>query len=193
MCDAAAATRAPQKMKQSYENCGLESIRQIINYVNGSDIGELEFMEWAFTGAYQSEEGSNIYYRFAERVKDPVSGAVDLRKSGCTTDRGQALMMEVKGVPTESLDQTADNIIQAVADGKGVTTSHHVSGLLNVPQEGTHAVTVTGIEFDAEGNPTNVIINESGRGACSQSIPYGQFMGSLDTTGKMVSTADAIW
>jgi hypothetical protein len=61
---------------------------------------------------------------------------------------------------------------------------------------GGHVVLTTGIEYDADGNPKNVIINDTGTGECGAKIPADQYEASLrnDQSDQMSIVTDSpIW
>ena len=157
MCQAVKATRAtPGRDSQSYNNCGIESTRQIIQRATGSTIGEDELLSEALWHG--------------------------LAKQGCTTwhcggsyPRNWEDLAERHGVGMHRERQTMDNLAQAVAEGKGVITAHDVSVLWGEPNKGAHAVVVTGVEYDEDGRPKTVIYNDSGQGQCSARLDAGTF------------------
>lgn len=65
---------------------------------------------------------------------------------------------------------TAD--VDASVLWKGAITDEQ---LQRVPPGSAHEVTVTGLEYDDNGNVTNVIINDTGTGQCSRYVPVGQW------------------
>src|SRR5262249_8834398 len=82
--------------------------------------------------------------------------------------------------PGELAQSAAGNmqaIEQAVAGGQGVITSANSGALYGVAGGGNHAIQVTGIEYDENGNPVTVIINDTANpNGCGQPIPYNDFM-----------------
>lgn len=69
------------------------------------------------------------------------------------------------------------NLESSVASGRGnivvVDSQTLWTNGATPPSTGDHVVLVTGVEYDDDGNVTNVIINDTGTGTCSQSVPIG--------------------
>jgi hypothetical protein len=98
---------------------------------------------------------------------------------GTGPDERQAVLSHF-GVASHEEAATPENIAKAVADGKGVITSHDAGKLwLNQPDGSGHAITVTGTESDADGNITTVITNDTGLGEGERPVPAQQFFDSL--------------
>ena len=85
------------------------------------------------------------------------------------------------------------NIERAVAQGRGVITSHNAGQLWGTAQTGGHAVVVTGIEYDSDGNPTRVFINDTGNGQCMNPVPAERFQNSLRPGRDINVTDNPIW
>jgi hypothetical protein len=83
------------------------------------------------------------------------------------------------------------NLERAVGEGRGVVTSHDAGQLWNDPAYagGGHAIVVTGMEYDAAGNRTAVLVNDTGQGQYMQSVPAAQFEGSL-RAGRPANVTD---
>jgi hypothetical protein len=94
-------------------------------------------------------------------------------------------------------------VAQNVAEGKGVVTSHDVPQLYGgpPPRGGGHVVIPTAIEYDGEGKPVKVYVNDTNQGAykgtqragCRKEVPAGQYKDSLRENGKMNVTNDPVW
>jgi uncharacterized Zn-binding protein involved in type VI secretion len=159
-CTDVASGRTSGSTQQSYQNCGVESCRQIINQANGSAVGEDQLLDQSF-----------------------ASGNADnkpLRKDagGTSPDQRQQILAQ-NGVASTQQPNSMDNIMQGVAEKKGVITSHDAGRLWGPPNTGGHALLVTGVEYDANGNPTNVITNDTGKGVCGRVVPIATFTNSL--------------
>jgi phosphoribosyl-AMP cyclohydrolase len=85
------------------------------------------------------------------------------------------------------------NIAQAVAERRGVITSHDVAVLWGGAQSGGHAVAVTGAKYDADGNLAQVIINDTGQGQGGRSVPAAQFESSLRPGRDANVTDSPVW
>lgn len=174
-CRAAAAGRTSGSVSQSYNNCGVESARQLINR-NGNGIGEDTLLNEALASGDAGTEAT----RFA---------------SGGTGPDGRENILDSHGVPSHQVSQGLGNITQNVAEGRGVITSHDAGVLWNDPRYagGGHAIVPTGMEYDANGKLTNVIVNDTGQGQCAQRIPADQFEKSLRPGRNVNVTDNPIW
>ncbi|MBZ5729303.1 MAG: hypothetical protein LAP87_30550 [Acidobacteriia bacterium] len=79
--------------------------------------------------------------------------------SGGTDPGERKNILASNGVPSTLQNGSMANITQAVAEGRGVITSHDVAILWGPGNSGGHAVVVTGAQYDANGNLTNIIYN----------------------------------
>jgi uncharacterized Zn-binding protein involved in type VI secretion len=175
-CQAAAGGRASGSTQQSMGNCGLESCRQLINQNNPNPISE-----------------QNLYN---QAVKDGNAG-VDpkLSETGGTSPAERQAVLAKNGVPSSLQDPTMENIQQNVAEGRGVITSHDCGKLWGNSQTGGHAILVTGVHYDENGNPDTVITNDTGvtSGNCARSVPVNQFKNSLRPGRQMNVTNNRVW
>jgi hypothetical protein len=157
---------------QSYSNCDIESARQIINQVTGKNLTE--------DGLLQQALDSNLATRANPNV--PV-GTPPVVGDGGTNYTGIRALLGNYQVSSTVEANTLNNISTALASGKGVIAtvdSDVLWGIDNASKNAVgHAVVVTGIEYDNNGNVTNVIINDSGGGDCSRRVP-------VDTWNKAV-------
>lgn len=179
-CLKAAAGRASHSTKQSYGNCGVESARQIINRATGGNISEQTLLDSAV------DSGNAI--AGADPVHDPAH-------HGATYSNQRENILANNGVPSTRQEASMGNITQAVAEGRGVITAHDVSVLWGPANTGGHAIVVTGIEYDANGNPVNVMVNDTGKNPpnCSVSYPADTFRNSLQPGTPINVTSNPIW
>lgn len=190
-CQAAAAGRASGRTQQSYTNCGVESSRQIINQVTGAGVDEDTLLNNAIANGDAGDD------------KDPRKRGLarptqlqDILARGSSVDGAEGT-----GVATHLADNSVAAISQAVAEGKGVISFHDVAELWGPGNEGLHFVLVTGLEYDANGNLVNVVINDTGTGECGKRVPVDQYERSLDLpwysdvigNTRSVVTDDPIW
>src|SRR5207302_665173 len=139
----------PNTPGQSYNNCGVESARQIINASGGAPV---------------TQEGL-LNHAMANGWADSVPGS--LYQSGGTRPADRVAILQANGVPAGTMLPTVQNLETAVAEGRGIIVSVYAGDIwppsagLN-PGNGTHAILVTGVEYDAKGNHTNVIVNDTG-------------------------------
>lgn len=168
-CEMAAKGRASGDRKQSYDNCGVETARQIIRRATGAEFSEDELLE------------------------DAVAHG-DAKDGGTTTTRTIAQILARHGVPTSRQPQTPDGLMGAVGEGKGVITGHDAGRLYAMEKyDGLgHAVVMTGVRFDESGRPIEVFVNDSGAGTCGRAVPADRFFGSLLRSNAIV-TDTPIW
>jgi hypothetical protein len=113
--------------------------------------------------------------------------------SGGTDPAGRQAILAANGVPSSLQPGTMENITQAVAEHRGVISSHEVAVLWGPGQSGGHAVAVTGAQYDSNGNLTHVIINDTGQGQGGRAVPASQYAGSLRPGRDANVTNDPIW
>lgn len=167
---------------QSYNNCGVEVSRQIINQANGSNVGQEALLNQSMASGQANQVAGNPW------------------ASGATLPSQRVAILGANGVAAHQEAPTMGNMEAAVADGRGVSVDVWAGSMPNwagqglAPGTGGHNILVTGVEYDDNGNPVNVIINDTGVGQCSQSIPYGQFQSALMGGGNNhVVTNNPIW
>lgn len=179
-CQAAAAGRTSGTTQQSYQNCGVESSRQLVNRATGGSVNENAILDRAMNN------------NWAERVTD-ASGATVYADSGGTNYLERQSILGSYGVTSTTPVQNMDTIQQAVAEGRGVISSHEAGALWGTTQQGGHAVTTTGVRYGADGKPVSVFINDTGSGECGREVPVGQYQGSLRAGGHINVTDASIW
>jgi uncharacterized Zn-binding protein involved in type VI secretion len=181
-CVAAAAGRASGSTQQSFGNCSLEAPRQLINTANHSSLTEQQMISWA---------------------QGPNSGMVD-KTAVAAFPSEQATMLTNQGIPASQQAGTTDNLTQAVANDQGVTASLDAAPLWggNTPAGAWHTVLVTGVQYDANGNPSNVIVNDTGRlpgtGNCGVVYSMANFRTALNAAPagwgpSLVVTKNPVW
>ncbi len=179
-CTNAANGREGGSTQQSYGNCGVESARQIVNKKRNPPVNENDMLHEA------QDHG------WADKDEKPD-------EAGGTTPNKREKILRHYGVESEQQEQTPENIAQALAEGKGVITSHVSGKLWGDPKyKGGHAVLVTGVKYDANGKIVSYRINDTGRvDKCSTMVLADQFEGSLKKTPfggvKMNVTKEKIW
>lgn len=175
---------------QSYNNCGVESSRGIINQATGAGVGQEALLNQAMN--------NGLAHRGATMLA-----------SGGTLPAGQAAILAGNGVPSTLIQGNMSAIQTAVGQGRGVIAAVDAGSpgfWPNSPPAGSgHAVTVTGVEYDEHGNIKNVIINDTSAG-CNRPIPYAVFQQAMDAwnqqtqpwagqqgIGQLASTVNPIW
>jgi uncharacterized Zn-binding protein involved in type VI secretion len=170
-----ASTRSSGSLQQSFGNCGVESCRQIL-VAKGIHTQEIQLLREAI---------DNLHAEYDD---------IEPTESGGTSPLGRQLILEGKGVKNHFEDQTIENIAQCVSEGKGVITSHDAGVLWSDPSvAGGHAVTVTGVRYNARGKIESFIINDTGTGEGGVEVPYFRFKDSLRPNRAINVTDDPIW
>jgi YD repeat-containing protein len=161
MCGAAAAGRNSGTTQQSYNNCGVESSRQLINRANGTAISENTLLQQSINSG----------------LANGTPGVAPVLANGGTNPLGRQAILAANGVGSSVMPTTAANLGAAMSQGQGVIVSLDAAPLWGgaTPAGSLHAVTVTGVEYDANGNPTAVFINDTGTGQCGQRVPIAVF------------------
>lgn len=169
-----AATRVSGSTQQSYGNCGVESARQLID---ASSVARNEFD--VLQDAINS--GNAVY-------------DIDPTQVGGTSPQGRQNILTNNGVNSHLEEQNVENIQQAVIEGKGVITSHDAGVLWGDPAvNGGHAIVVTGVKYDATGNVSGYIVNDTGTGEGMKEIAAAQFESSLRPNREINVTDSPIW
>ena len=162
LCKKAAAGRKSGKTEQSYNmNCGVEAARQITIQATGKQITEDQLLDRAMDKSW------------AQRARTREA-------SGGTSFRGRQQILSDQGVDSTLEHQTMKNILQAVAEGKGVMTSHQCGRLWGKKHSGSHVLLVTGIQYDANGKPWAIVTNDTGEAkSCGRRYTFSTFEKSL--------------
>ena len=165
LCEKAAAGRASGSKKQSYGNCVLESVRQLLLKA-GNDVSEDELVSYATAKGIYSPAGV-------------VNGG----------DKGRQLLEEF-GISAERMPAkepaTIADVKQAVADGRGVVAFVDGPSWFPGVGPGGHAIVVTGVELDDQGNVVAVFVNDTGdnQDNCGQRVPISRFQPAFDKNGS---------
>lgn len=156
MCQTAGQGRTSGSTQQSYQNCGVESSRQVINQANGTNVSENGLLQSAMANGNASQ-------------------LPNIADSGGTGAVGRQSILANNGVASTVTPAGTGNALDvAMSQGRGVIANLDPAYLWNdgVTQPGGgHAVTVTGVEYDDAGNQTAVYINDTGTGQCGQRVP----------------------
>ena len=157
MCNAAAGGRASGTTQQTYNNCGVESSRQVINRANNSNVSENQLLQSAINGGQASG----------------TPGSPPVFADGGTNPAARQTILANAGVASTVEASNLNNLGLAMSRGQGTIASLDAAPLWGgtTPPGSLHAVTVTGVQYDDNGNVTNVIINDTGTGQCGQVIP----------------------
>jgi uncharacterized Zn-binding protein involved in type VI secretion len=171
--DAAKAQCNANGAQQSYNNCGVESSRQLIAK-NGKNISENDLLDDAI-------------------AHDDAEDARNRKDAGGTNPEDRRDILARHGVPSTLEPQGMASITQGVAEGKGVITSHEAGTLWGTDDSGGHAIVVTGLTFDANGKLVKVTTNDTGFGQCGREVDADQFEESLRPGREVNVTTNPIW
>lgn len=166
---------------QSYNNCGVESSRQIISVATGTTPSQEALLNQSMANGDANQVPGNLH----------ASG-------GTSPDTRQNILAN-NGVPSSQQPNTPGSLESAVGGGNGVIMSVWAGNMPNwagqglAPNSGGHAILITGIEYDDNGTPINAIINDTGMGQCSQSVPWASLQGAARTDRPLNVTNNPIW
>ena len=165
-CQAAAGGRTSGAPSQSYNNCGVESSRQVINQATGGGVTEDALLQTSINNGWASG----------------TPGSPPVVANGGTGAAGRQAILANAGVPSTVQASNLTNVGLASSQGQGVIANldasflwNNVPGVVTPPPGSLHAVVVTGVEYDDAGNPTNVIINDTGTGQCGRRVSAAQW------------------
>ncbi len=200
---------------QSYNNCGIETSRQMINLTGGNQTQE-GLMNQAIAGGNATQPAIGSVQAGGGGAVTPgspgttVTAANQAFFSGGTTSQQQAAILNANGVPATRQAPNAGGAQLSqfelpASQGRGIQANGDVSGLPGWgTQTGAHSVLVTGLEYDDAGNITHVHYNDTGIGACGQRATAAQFqsflsIGAANATANgfapsgFVTTNNQIW
>ena len=181
-CQAAANGRTGNSPTQGYQNCGVESSRQVINQATGSNITELDLLRDSITNGLAT---------------GPPVGPLNPLTDGLTQTNQIASILSRNGVAATSVPHSMGSIETALSQGRGVIVGVWrgnmpiTQGLL--PNTGGHAVLITGAVYDDNGNITEFIINDTGTGQCGARIPANSFNNALMSGLDHIITDNPVW
>ncbi len=161
LCEDAAKGRKSGLTNQSYGNCVLESFRQLLLQA-GHDVSEDELVAYATGQGWYGPTGVN---------NGGSRGLVLLKEFGIPAER----------MPRDESGAQLTDVKQAISEGRGTVAfiDPHEMSPDRYPQAGNHAVLVTGVELDKDGNVTAVFLNDTGAGECCKKVPGAVFASAL--------------
>jgi hypothetical protein len=188
MCQIAANGRGSGTTAQSYNNCGVESSRQLINQANGTNVSENALLQNAINNGWAGG----------------TPGSPPVFANGGTGPAGRQAILAGSTPPIASTIQPSNitNLGLAGAQGQGVIANvdaaflwNNVPGVATPPPGSLHAVVVTGVEYDDAGNPVNVFINDTGTGQCGRAVPAAQWNQAVNAhpAPALNVTTNPIW
>lgn len=130
---------------QKYSNCGLCAVQNIA-YMSGVKTDQ----DTLIRTAYQN-------------------GRCD--RGGGTSYSDRKAVLQALGIESYTAEPTIDNIVSAVMSGRGVIASVDAYELYNIDttEVGYHAVAITSVTLDENGNATEIIVCDSNAKARGQS------------------------
>lgn len=130
---------------QKYSNCGLCAVQNIA-YMSGVKTDQ----DTLIRAAYQN-------------------GWCD--KGGGTSYSDRKAVLKALGIESYTAEPTIDNIVSAVMSGRGVIASVDAYALYNIntTEVGYHAIAITSVTLDKNGNATEIIICDSNAKARGES------------------------
>lgn len=160
-CNDAANSRSSGSTQQSYNNCGVESSRQIINRAGGTPISEDTLLQTAINSG----------------LAGGTPGSPPILADGGTNPIKRQGILAANGVPSTIQATNPTNMGMAMSQGRGAIVSLDASPLWggSTAPGSLHAVNVVGTEYDDSGNLTAVYINDTGTGQCGQRVPIDVF------------------
>ncbi|HVP00891.1 MAG TPA: PAAR domain-containing protein [Bryobacteraceae bacterium] len=181
VCQAAANGRTSGSTQQTYNNCGVESSRQLINRATGANVSENTLL----TGAINAG------------LANGTPGVAPTLPDGGTTPAARQTILANNGVPSTVVPTSPDAVGMAMSRGQGVIVSIDAAPLWGppTPPGSFHALNVVGVEYDDNGNRTAVYVNDTGTGQCGQRVPANTFDQAVAARGgSMLNvTNNPVW
>lgn len=174
-CEAAAKGRRSGSKQQSYDNCGVEAVRIITNQANGTSHTEDEVLDDAMAHG-RADRGATR------------------RESGGMNMLQQEQHLKAHGVDASPKHLSEAELLQAIAERKGVITNHDAGKLWNSPADAkqAHFVIPYATEYGPDGKPKAIIVLDTGTGNCAERIPMDRFWNSLDRDPKAPDPIPAV-
>lgn len=189
---------ATKPTQQSYNNCGVESSRQLINAATDANISEDTLLDAAIRAGdvkIKAIPTTGTAGDFAKQLKANGYSDDAIRRyfSGGTRPETMQNILKDNGVSSSLKSQTLAGMESATSNGKGVIAMVDAGELWGPPTGRGHAVVVTGVVKDENGKITEVIVNDTGTGECGKKYPASQFEKALLPGWDMVVTKNPVW
>jgi hypothetical protein len=169
----------PNTPGQSYNNCGVEASRQVINRATGGGLTQEGLLDQAMNDGLANKDPQGLWW------------------SGGTGQSGLQELWKKNNVDSSLESSSLANLETSVAQGKGVAVELDANTLWSngttPPKMHNHVVLATGVRYDKDGNVTHVIINDTGTGKCSQEVPINVWNLSTNPGWNNVVTDKPIW
>lgn len=178
-CMVAADTRRSRLRSQTYGNCGLEAWRIFINQqrkkAGQPAVSEEHFLQLAI------KEG------WAVDSKDPT-----LR--GGSGAQGQVAALARFGIASSVMVQSPPLVIETVMRGRPLSVGVEPSKIWPTRYgPGVHALVVTGLSYDKEGEVSGYTVNDTGLGACGIFVPRQALEAAMIKDGHAVVVTNTAW
>ncbi len=162
------------KMKGYIGTCGLCSCENILRLA-GVNVSEQDIVQFAVKNGLCKCGGAE-------------------EENGGTNYEGRKKILEAFGVDSSLLPQNLDSIAKAIVSGRGVIISVDAGRLWEDARylNGLHAVTVTSVDFDAEGKIDSFHICDSGANIYDMVVPADKLQNCLAINRKMNVTQQII-
>lgn len=189
-CQNAAAGRTSGSTSQSYNNCGVESSRQLINHATDADVSEDALLQQAIDNGWAADKAGD--------------GTIQ-RPDGGTSASDRINILGANGVAAETVvNPQAEAFELALSNGQGAivaldaaalwpTTAPNVGAM---PAGSWHAVQVTGITYDDNGDIVEYTLNDTGTGQCGVVVDKATFDTATNAytwQNETVVTSNPIW
>ncbi|HEX7689585.1 MAG TPA: hypothetical protein VF453_17895 [Burkholderiaceae bacterium] len=168
--------------QQSYQNCGVQSSRQIVEQAKGKlSKTELQFLDDAIASCGAEKDATN----------HPAD-------SGGTGAPQRQCIMKQYGVDSSIENATVSNVDDALRNGKGVIMSSDADTLwgtqgIAASGAGRHAVLLTNGLYDSNGKLTGVGVNDTGIGR-QYTLTVSQLDACLKSGSGVINVTNArIW
>lgn len=186
LCEAAPDGRSGDRANQSYNNCGVESSRMIVNQVADTPVTEDALLQSAIDNAWASDKNGDGLIQFED---------------GGTLPENQAALLQNNGIGASTMNVNALDLQTALANGQGAIVQLDAAVIWGggQPAESWHAVQLTGITYDDNGEIVSYTINDSGTGECAKEYDKKTFEDALkayrwnETHDSAVITDEPIW
>lgn len=181
---------------QSFGNCGVQSVQQIIRLATNTTVAERDLLDVAIgLGANEGTidpSGNGPVIAGQSRIAGTVGGTNAAKRNSILEAYGVAMLPPVA--------TTEDALANAIRERQGIVANVDAGQLWHgTASGGGHAVVVTNGEFDADGKLVGVFINDTGRAKPDEQrryLPLKDFMAAVQARkdgGMLNLTRDAIW
>jgi hypothetical protein len=189
---AAAVTIWPGQ--QSYNNCGVQSSAQIIAQATGTLPNEDTLLANSINSGWAGAGGATL------PIPVPVvAGSIPFAAGGTGAGTRNNILANA-GVPATVNDYSRETLAQAIWERRGVIANLETNSASWWPASGgtgagLHAVVVTDGVFDANGELTHVVINDTGIGSQGLTITIADWEAAVDDhpNPQLNISNNAIW